>query len=108
MNSQVPIMLDYYDASKPSTELVTTFLDCEFRVSFFKAIYSIHCGVFYFLYKNTSLYRVCSDFIIGLYIIIIKSQIKFSTCTSLHRTIVTLEEAHTLHLSMATAYKIDS
>lgn len=31
VNSQVPIMLDYYDASKPSTELVTTFLDCEFR-----------------------------------------------------------------------------
>ena len=50
MNSQVPIMLDYYDASKPSTELVTTFLDCEFRVSFSKAIYSIHCGISYFLY----------------------------------------------------------
>lgn len=31
VNSQVPIMLDYYDASNPSTELVTTFLDCEFR-----------------------------------------------------------------------------
>jgi len=31
VNSQVPIMLDYYDASNPSTELVTTFFDCEFR-----------------------------------------------------------------------------
>jgi len=30
-NSSVPIMLDYYDASKPSEELVTTFLDCDFR-----------------------------------------------------------------------------
>jgi len=31
VNSQVPIMLDYYDGSNPSTELVTTFFDCEFR-----------------------------------------------------------------------------
>lgn len=30
-NSSVPIMLDYYDAANPSTELVTTFIDCEFR-----------------------------------------------------------------------------
>lgn len=30
-NSSVPIMLDYYDASNPSKELVTTFLDCDFR-----------------------------------------------------------------------------
>ena len=32
-NSSVPIMLDYYDASNPSEELVTTFFDCDFRVS---------------------------------------------------------------------------
>lgn len=31
--SAVPIMLDYYDASNPSSELVTTFVDCDFRVS---------------------------------------------------------------------------
>ena len=31
-NSSAPIMLDFYDASAPSAELVTTFLDCEFRV----------------------------------------------------------------------------
>lgn len=31
INSSVPIMLDYYDASNPSEELVTTFLDCDFR-----------------------------------------------------------------------------
>jgi len=30
-DSLVPVMLDYYDASNPSSELVTTFLDCEFR-----------------------------------------------------------------------------
>lgn len=29
--SSVPIMLDYYDASNPSKELVTTFVDCDFR-----------------------------------------------------------------------------
>ena len=32
-NSSVPIMLDYYDASNPSEELVTTFVDCDFVVS---------------------------------------------------------------------------
>jgi len=30
-NSSVPIMLDYYNASNPSEELVTTFFDCDFR-----------------------------------------------------------------------------
>jgi len=30
-NSTVPIMLDYFDSSAPSTELTTTFWDCEFR-----------------------------------------------------------------------------
>jgi len=30
-NSSVPIMLDFYDASNPSAELVTTFVDCDFR-----------------------------------------------------------------------------
>ena len=39
-NSSVPIMLDYYDASNPSEELVTTFSDCEFRVSRF---FSFQC-----------------------------------------------------------------
>ena len=34
-NSSVPIMLDYYDASNPAEELVTTFLDCDFRVSYY-------------------------------------------------------------------------
>ena len=43
MNSQVPIMLDYYDASNPSTELVTTFLDCEFRVSFLSYLFNPLC-----------------------------------------------------------------
>jgi len=33
VNSQVPIMLDYYDVLNPSKKLVTTFSDCEFRVS---------------------------------------------------------------------------
>lgn len=33
VNSQVPIMLDYYDAKSPSSKLVATFEDCEFRVS---------------------------------------------------------------------------
>lgn len=32
-NSSVPIMLDYYDSFNPSKELVTTFVDCDFRVS---------------------------------------------------------------------------
>lgn len=32
-NSSVPIMLDYYDASNPSEELVATFVDCDFVVS---------------------------------------------------------------------------
>eukprot|EP00533_Pseudo-nitzschia_delicatissima_P013294 CAMPEP_0197273082 /NCGR_PEP_ID=MMETSP1432-20130617/10780_1 /TAXON_ID=44447 /ORGANISM="Pseudo-nitzschia delicatissima, Strain UNC1205" /LENGTH=416 /DNA_ID=CAMNT_0042738713 /DNA_START=56 /DNA_END=1306 /DNA_ORIENTATION=+ len=31
VQSSVPIMLDYYDASNPSTELVATFVDCDFR-----------------------------------------------------------------------------
>ncbi len=31
--SAVPIMLDYYDASAPSTELVATFFGCDFAVS---------------------------------------------------------------------------
>ena len=31
--SAAPIMLDYYDASAPSTELVVTFFGCDFRVS---------------------------------------------------------------------------
>jgi len=30
-NSSAPIMLDYYDATDPSSELVATFLDCEFK-----------------------------------------------------------------------------
>ena len=34
-NSSVPIMLDYYDASNPSKVLVTTFVDCDFRVSYY-------------------------------------------------------------------------
>jgi uncharacterized membrane protein YfbV (UPF0208 family) len=33
VNSQVPIMLDYYDAKSPSSQLVATFTKCEFRVS---------------------------------------------------------------------------
>ncbi len=33
VQSSVPVMLDYYDASNPSTELVATFVDCDFRVS---------------------------------------------------------------------------
>lgn len=37
-NSSVPIMLDYYDASNPSRELVTTFDDCEFRVSWLECL----------------------------------------------------------------------
>lgn len=32
VSSQVPIMLDYYDAKSPSSKLVATFEDCEFRV----------------------------------------------------------------------------
>jgi hypothetical protein len=33
VNSHVPIMLDYYDAKSPSSQLVATFTECEFRVS---------------------------------------------------------------------------
>jgi hypothetical protein len=33
VNSQVPIMLDYYDAKNPSNQLVASFTDCDFRVS---------------------------------------------------------------------------
>lgn len=32
VNSRVPIMLDYYDAKSPSSKLVATFSDCEFKV----------------------------------------------------------------------------
>ncbi|KAG7374296.1 hypothetical protein IV203_013391 [Nitzschia inconspicua] len=31
VSSQVPIMLDYYDANSPSSKLVATFEDCEFK-----------------------------------------------------------------------------
>lgn len=44
VQSSVPIMLDYYDASNPSTELVATFVDCDFRVSclVFKVFFVCH------------------------------------------------------------------
>ena len=32
-NSSAPIMLDYFDASNPTKELVTSFFGCDFRVS---------------------------------------------------------------------------
>ena len=32
-NSSAPIMLDYFDASNPTKELVTSFFECDFRVS---------------------------------------------------------------------------